>query len=474
MSRVREDNDISGRFPCDATGLVSGYESGAFSPVDAITGCLQHIESKDQEIRAFVCLNNSAMEEARASTARYSAGRPLGPLDGVPIAIKDNLAVRGLPATWGCSHYAEYVPETDELPVARLRAGGLIVIGKTNVPEFTLEGYTGNRLFGVTRNPWDVRLTPGGSSGGSVAAIAARFVPVAIGTDGGGSIRRPAAYTGLVGLKPSIGAIARGGGLPQVLLDFEVIAPVARSVRDLSLLFEILAGPDRRDHRSRRFANSKQSRPSPQGRVLLVERLGEKPVDSEILQSLNTAADGLAALGLRIERDSLPFDTEPVDAFWSIVAEVGLARLFDSEPRIRETASAKYVEMAKRGAAISAETFLAGLQKVWGFRDRVGEAFEHLDMIMTPACAAMPWPAADPWPGTIDGHVVGPRGHAVYTGWVNVCGHPAISVPGPPAPSGLPIGFQLVGDIGTDKHLIDVAQLYESAYPWSQRRPLQF
>ena len=268
--------------------------------------------------------------------------------------------------------------------------------------------------------------------------------------------------------------IARSAGLPQVLLDFEVIGPVARTVRDLSLLFEILAGRDRRDHRSRRFASTKQSRPPSQARVLLVERLGDKPVDPEILRSLNTAADALAGLGLRIERGSLPFDIEPVDAFWPIVAEVGLARLFDSDPRIRETASAKYVEMAKRGAAISAETFLTGLEKVWSFRDRVGEAFEHLDVIMTPACAAMPWPAADAWPRTVDGRVVGPRGHAAYTGWVNVCGHPAISVPGPPASSGLPIGFQLVSDIGADKYLIDVVQLYEGAYPWGQRRPPRF
>jgi aspartyl-tRNA(Asn)/glutamyl-tRNA(Gln) amidotransferase subunit A len=467
-------NDASGRLPRDAIGLVSGYISGAFSPVDAISACLRQIESKNQEIRAFVCLSNTAIEEARASADRYAAGRPLGPLDGVPIAIKDNVAVRGMPATWGCLHYAEYVPEADELPIARLRDGGLIFIGKTNVPEFTLEGYTGNRLFGVTRNPWDIRLTPGGSSGGSVAAVAAGFVPIAIGTDGGGSIRRPAAYTGLVGLKPSIGMIARGGGLPQVLLDFEVIGPVARTVRDLSVLFEILAGCDRRDHRSRRFASAQQSGRPSQARVLLVERLGDKPVDPEILHSLNIAADALAGLGLRVERGSLPFDLEPADAFWPTVAEVGLAKLFDSDPRIHETASPKYVEMAKRGAAISAEKFLTGLEKVWAFRDRVGEAFEDLDLIMTPACAAMPWPAADAWPPMIDGREVGPRGHAAYTGWVNVCGHPAISVPGPPASSGLPIGIQLVGDMGADKYLIDVAQLYEGAYPWGQRRPPRF
>jgi aspartyl-tRNA(Asn)/glutamyl-tRNA(Gln) amidotransferase subunit A len=464
----------SGQLPPDAVGLVSGYISGAFSPVDVIAGCLQRIKSNDQKIGAFVCLNEPAAEEARASAARYAAGRPLGPLDGVPIAVKDNIAVRGLPATWGSPHYAGYIPETDELPVARLREGGLIVLGKTNVPEFTLEGYTSNRLFGVTGNPWDVSLTPGGSSGGSVAAVAAGFVPIAIGTDGGGSIRRPSAYTGLVGLKPSIGMIARGRGLPQVLLDFEVIGPVARTVGDLSLLFSVLAGPDRRDHRSRRFADTGRPERRPLRRILLVERFGDKPVDPVILRCVNAAADALGGLGLRIERGSLPFDIEPADTFWSIVAEIGLAALFDSDPRICETASAKYVEMAKRGAALPATTFLAGLEKVSRFRDQVGAAFEHVDMIMTPACAAMPWPAAEAWPRTIDGQEVGPRGHAIYTGWVNVCGHPAISLPAPPAPNGLPVGFQLIGELGSDEHLIDIARLYENSPAWVRGWPPGF
>lgn len=467
-------NDVSGELPRDALGLVSGYISGAFSPVDALVGCMQRIESNDRDIGSFVCLSEVAVAEAEASAARYVAGRPLGPLDGVPIAIKDNIAVRGLAATWGCPRYARYIPEADELPVARLRGSGLIIVGKTNVPEFTLEGYTGNRLFAATRNPWDTNLTPGGSSGGSVAAVAAGFVPIALGTDGGGSTRRPASYTGLVGLKPSIGTIARGGGLPQVLLDFEVIGPIARTVDDLSLLFNALAGPDRRDHRSRRYASTTRLKRPPPRSVLLVERFGDKPTDPEILRCVNAAADALVELGLRIERGSLPFDIEPADTSWSIVAEVGLAGLFGRDPGIRETASAKYCEMAERGAALPATAFLAGLEEVSRFRDQVGAAFEQFDMIMTPACAAMPWCATEAWPRTIDGREVGPRGHAIYTGWVNVCGHPAISLPAPPASNGLPVGFQLVADLDADQQLIDIARLYETSSAWVRRWPPGF
>jgi aspartyl-tRNA(Asn)/glutamyl-tRNA(Gln) amidotransferase subunit A len=422
-------------------------------------------------INAFVSLSDTAVDDARLSAQRHANGSPLSPLDGMPIAIKDNLAVRGMPTTWGCPHYADFTPEADELPVARLRDAGLIIIGKTNVPEFTLEGYTGNTVFGTTCNPWNTDLTPGGSSGGSVAAVAAGLVPLALGTDGGGSTRRPAAFTGLVGLKPSIGTIARGGGLPQILLDFEVIGPIARTVADLALLFDVLADPDRRDHRSRRSMTSSSAAANDPLRILYAERFGDAPLDPIIGRYVSSAADSLAELGYVVERGPLPFDIETVNQFWPTISMVGLAKLTQSEPAMRGRASPKYVEMADRGNEISAATFLAGQEEVWALRNQCGAAFQEYDIIMTPSCAAMPWPAAEAYPPHIDGQKVGPRGHAVYTGWVNACGHPGINLPAAQADNGMPIGFQLVGDIGADPLLIDVARRYEAAHPWADRWP---
>ena len=199
----------------DASEMAGAYRQGTISPLRVLDDCLARIGQMNPALNAFVALRaDAALAEARQSAARFASGRPLGPLDGIPIAIKDNIPTADLPTTWGSVSAQHYRPARDEAVVARLRAAGALIVGKTNVPEFTLEGYTANRLFGVTRNPWDHALTPGGSSGGSVAAVASGMVPLALGTDGGGSTRRPASHTGLIGLKPSIGAIARHHALP--------------------------------------------------------------------------------------------------------------------------------------------------------------------------------------------------------------------------------------------------------------------
>ena len=229
---------------------------------------LTRIEAVNPKLNAIVTFDIAgARAAADTSTARWRDGQARRVFDGVPLTVKDNIPVRGMRATWGSRIYADWVPDKDELPIAKLRDGGAVILGKTNCPEFTLQGYTDNLVFGVTRNPWDLALTPGGSSGGAVAAVAAGFGPVAVGTDGGGSIRRPAAHTGLVGFKPSRDAVARSDEFPMILLDCEVIGPIARTVADARALFHALAGlpatsqrsPGRPPNRSRRRSRDNRS-----------------------------------------------------------------------------------------------------------------------------------------------------------------------------------------------------------------------
>jgi len=440
--------------------LGKAYRRGETDPVE-VTRCLvERIGRIDPTLNAFARLAPELEAAALDSARRLKAGEARSPLEGVPLAIKDNLSVAGMPAAWGSSVFEGVVRLADELPIARLRAGGALFLGKTNTPEFAVEGYTASALFGVTGNPWNPTLTPGGSSGGSVAAVAAGLAAAGLGTDGGGSIRRPAGHTGLFGLKPTIGTVPRHGGLPQVLLDFEVVGCVARGAGDLAPLLDVLAGGDRRDPSSRFAARS--PRKSGPWRILYVERFDDNPCDPAIRSSVGAAAARLEAMGHHIETGSLPFDLAALNAFWPRFGQIGLAHLEATMPEMAH-ASGKYRAMALEGSQVSASELYAALEEVRALRAATSAFFGSWDAIMTPSAAAQPWPADQAFPPLIDGAPVGPRGHAVYTGWVNAAGLPAINLPADPDPGGLPVGFQVVGDYFTEGALIELGQAYEGA-----------
>ncbi len=457
----------------DAFALSRRLECGDTTPVELLEHFLGRIEDLNGTLNAVICTDVNAAAGARRSAERRAAGAPLSLIDGLPIVVKDNLAVRGLPTTWGSRLYEERVAAHDELPVAKLREAGAVIVGKTNVPEFTIEGYTDNPLFGVTPNPWNPSVTPGGSSGGSVAAVASGMIPMSIGTDGGGSIRRPAAYTNLVGLKTSLGRVPRGGGLPQLLLDFEVVGPITRSVRDQALLFDILAQPDQRDYRSLQCLPGDALRglldPPDPLRVLAVEDIEDAPLDPDIRESFRQMVDLLKTLGHDVKLGALPIDIREINEHWTSIGQIGLARLLEREPGMRDLASSKYVDWAE--TRYDASHLLKVLECVSTFRNQAAQLFQNLDIIMTPTCAAMPWSTEIPFPPEIDGQPVGPRGSAVYTGWVNACGHPAVSIPGRKVDEGLPIGIQLVADFAADELLLRLSQQVETEQSWLDEWP---
>ncbi|WP_445400672.1 amidase [Zobellella sp. An-6] len=453
-------HDVTRSWRLGALELAAAYAAGTLTPLAVVEALGERIARLNPELNALITINPAAREDAAAATARWAEGTPLSPLDGVPLTVKDHLNVEGLTTTWGNRALAGRIAEEDELAVARCRAAGLVILGKTNVPEFTLEGYTDNALFGVTRNPWNPALTPGGSSGGAVAAVAAGLCPLALGTDGGGSIRRPASHTGLVGLKPSIGAVARAGSLPQVMLDFEVVGPLARTVADAEALYRVIEGPDRRDQGSLWARPAAKVGPL---RILYVPRFGEQPLDPEIAESVERAVAVLEGLGHRVTRGALPFGLAAVDRFWPMMGAAAVAAIFDALPQAEPAAAERFRALAAQGRQLPAADYLGGWEGIRRFRERVSLAFEAVDIIITPSAAALPWPATEPYPPEIAGQAVGPRGHAIYTGWVNACGHPAINLPAPPSADGLPIGFQLVGAFGQDAQLLQLAADYERA-----------
>lgn len=445
--------------------LADDYRAGRLDPVAVLEVCLERIARIDPLLNSIVTLDAAgARQAARESAGRYRAGTPRSGLDGVPMTIKDNLLVRRLRATWGSRAYADYVPNHDEIPVERLRQAGVVIVGKTNVPELTLEGYTSNTLFGTTGNPWNPGLTPGGSSGGAVASVAAGLVPAAMGTDGGGSIRRPASHTGLVGFKPSIGHIARGDGFPETLADCEVVGILTRSVADAKLLDAVLGGRDSRDPRSALVSVPLAPDPT-RLRILYVPRFGDAPLDREIEASTNATATALTGMGHSVETGGVFFDRPSIDEAWRIIGRAGVARAFRAAgDRLRREAGPTIQAMAREGEGLSAADYVEALASVIGLRRRIAALFERYDLVLTPSAAALPWPAAEAFPPMIDGRPVGPRGHAIYTGWVNVAGHPGLALPLGFSRSGLPIGAQFIGSFGSDAGLLDFGETFEAAH----------
>ena len=455
-----------------AAELRHHYRSGALTPRMAAQACLARLDAVNPRINAVIARRDDAMlREADAATERYRAGKPLSPLDGVPVSIKDNLATADQAATWGSPTLRAHRPARDELPVARLREAGALIIGKTNLPEFALEGYTDNRLFGVTGNPWDPVLTPGGSSGGAAASVAAGIAPLALGTDGGGSIRRPASHCGLVGLKPSIGAVARAGGLPSLLLDLEVVGPLARTVADARAVFDVLRGPQAVDWRSFAAFGARGTIAQKPLRILYVPTIADAPVDPEIATSCARAAKVFQTLGHAVDEGEMPLNLDFMTETWPLIGQVGLARLFEERPDWRDGAAPKYRDMAEAGARYGASRLWRALEDVERLRRESAALFASCDVVVTPAAAALPWPAREAYPPTIAGRTVGPRGHAVFTGWVNAAGLPGLAVPAGHSSTGLPIGIQLVGAYGADDLLLDLGEAYEAAAPWADRWP---
>jgi aspartyl-tRNA(Asn)/glutamyl-tRNA(Gln) amidotransferase subunit A len=457
-----------------ACELQRRYRDGSLTPLRVAQACLARLEAVNPKINAVVARRDGAfMDEAEAATERHARGTPLSPLDGIPLSVKDSLYTVDQPTTWGCPALRAHSPGVDEFAVARARAAGALIIGKTNVPEFALEGYTANPIHGVTRNPWDLALTPGGSSGGAVASVAAGITPLAIGQDGGGSIRRPASHTGLVGLKPSLSAVPREHALPSLLLDFEVIGPLARTVADARLLFHVMRGPAPVDRSSLAAEQARsQLRPSTALQILYVERFGSAPLDPQIAASVRQAVQRLAALGHRVTEGPLPIDLDFYAEAWPQIGQAGLAQLFERHPEWAAQASPRYLEMAGKGRALPAARLWQILEQVKRLRRASVELFAGVDAIVLPAAAALPWKAEEAYPTRIDGQEVGPRGHAVYTGWVNAAGLPALALPCEPSREGLPIGLQVVGRYGSDDTLLDLGAAYEAAHPWAQRWPL--
>jgi aspartyl-tRNA(Asn)/glutamyl-tRNA(Gln) amidotransferase subunit A len=455
-----------------AVELLRGYRTGRFSPVEATQAVLDRIAAVDGKTNAFCVVDaERALEAARASAARWQRKAPLGRLDGVPVVVKDLLLTKGWPTLRGSKTTdANQIWDDDAPGVARVREHGAVLIGKTTTPEYGWKGVTDSPLTGITRNPWDLSKTPGGSSGGSSAAVAAGMAPLAFGTDGGGSIRIPAGFTGIFGHKPSFGRVPA-----WPLSPFGTVAhvgPMTRTVEDAALMLTVIAEPDARDWHSLPFEGRDYTVGLGGGvrglRIAYSPRLGYAKVHPEIAALVERAVRSFEAQGAIVE-DVDPGFADPMPIFqtlWWAGAGFALGGLSDERKALLDPQLASVVA---EGVRMPIGEFLEANAKRGALGTHMRLFMERYDLLVTPT---LPIPA-------FDAGQLAPAddAHGNWTDWTpfsfpfNLTQQPAASVPCGFTAAGLPAGLHIVGRMFDDATVLRAAHAYEQAHEWCKARP---
>jgi aspartyl-tRNA(Asn)/glutamyl-tRNA(Gln) amidotransferase subunit A len=473
--------------------LGARYRSGETTPTRAVTEHLARIESLDPRVRAFLTVTREdALRRAAEADARFRAGTPRGPLDGVPIALKDVLCTRGIRTTCGSKILERFVPPYDATVVARLFAAGAVLLGKLNMDEFAMGSSTEHSAFFATHNPWDLARVPGGSSGGAAAAVAAGLAPLTLGTDTGGSIRQPAAFSGVLGMKPTYGRVSRYG-LIAFASSLDQIGPFARDAEDAALLLGAIAGADPMDATAIDV-------PVPDYRAALGQgieglRLGVPAeyfmdgMDPEVEQAVRAAIATLEKLGARAEPVSLPHTEYGLAAYYVIApaeASSNLARYDGVKYGLRASGARDLIDMYSKtraagfGAEVKRRVMLGTYVLSAGYYDAYygqaqkvrtlvrrdfDRAFARVDLIVaptTPGVAFKMGEKADPLQMYLND---------IFTIPVNLAGLPGVSIPGGFTRAGLPIGLQLIAPAFDEATLLRAAHAYQTVTDWHIRTP---
>jgi len=447
----------------NAFDIAAAVAARRLSARETAVDALKRIEAA-ASLNAVVTIDpERTFADADTVDRRIRAGEVL-PLAGTPVIIKDNIWVAGWRITQGSRLFEHFTAPQDAIAVARLKAAGAVVVGIGASSEFACKGVTTSPLFGPTRHPLDPDLTPGGSSGGPSVAVAADLVPIAIGTDAGGSIRRPAAHVGAVGFKPSFGAIPYGPGFAEAVNGISVIGPIARDVRDTTLAFDAMAGRDPRDPDF--VGVDAGGRDSAGLRVAFSPRFGlDAAVDQVVADGVADAVQRLRQSGLTVQDRDPAWPAGISEEALMPLQHAGLAAHYG--PAFREDPSrfdpdiAAQIErgLSWRGVEVAAASAVS---------DQIARAlaafFVDIDILLTPTVPCVAWPLTQLGPAMIGGRSAGPRGHAVFTPFINHARVPAISIPCGRDSQGLPFGLQIIAARGMDRTLLQAAAFAESVW----------
>ena len=486
-----------------ASGLLAGMIAGEFTSEQIVGALLERAESK-KRLNVFLHLDpDRVLADARDIDSRRKAGAPLGPLAGVPIAIKDVICVNGQPTTCASRMLQSFKPPYDATVITKLNEAGAVLFGKTNMDEFAMGSSTENSAYGPTLNPWDETRVPGGSSGGSAAAVAAGLAPLALGTDTGGSIRQPAAFTGVAGLKPTYGRVSRYG-LIAFASSLDQIGPFAHNLADIALLLGVIAGPDPRDSTSvdepiPDYATTLDTPPESL-RVGVVREFFGEGLDSEVASAIREAIRVYEKAGATIKEVSLPHSKYGIPAYYIVASAECSSNLsrydgttyghrasdFSAKyPGEQELAPLLRMMMASRAEGFGAEvkrrimlgtfTLSAGyadqyynkaLQVRRKIRGDFDAAFHEVDVLLGPTS---PTPAFKIGERTAD--PLSMYLSDIYTITANLAGIPGLSIPCGLTKKKLPIGLQLLAAPFVEENLLRTARVFERATDWHQKRP---
>ncbi len=452
------------------------------SPIDLVEESLSRLAELDPSLHAVSTPDHDgARETARRQEKALASGETLGPMGGVPVLVKDLIAVRGMRMTGGSPAYRDFIADQDDVVVERLRAAGAIVLGKTNVSEMGYTALSHNPIHKTTRNPWNTDMTPGGSSAGSAAAVAGGICSVALGSDGGGSVRAPAAHCGLVGFKPSMGRVPLYPGCRDERFpgfssweSLEHIGPLARDVNDVALMMSVMAGPDHRDRHSipcddLDWTTVCERRPG-KIRIAYCSSFSYVTVDEEVRRIVGEAVKTLAlSLGADLV-DCAPTWEDPAETFWATVAlDTDLTGMRELAKRFGSEMSPQVTGLLDR--PWTAEELTDAVRDRKAFVNSMWRFMSDFDLVVTPTTTVPPFPIDTPGPETVNGDRVDPTSWTAFTMPFNVTGQPAVSVPAGWTTSGLPVGMQIAGRHLDDSLVLSAAAAFQAASDWRHLWP---
>ncbi|HET9015163.1 MAG TPA: amidase [Thermomicrobiaceae bacterium] len=456
-----------------ATELARLYRRRALSPVEAARATLARIERLNPSINAYITVTSDrALAQAHAAERAFASGADAPPLTGIPLSLKDLTVTRGIRTTRGSLLWQDWVPDEDAPIVERLYAAGGVLLGKTNTPEMGWKGDSGNLVVGPTHNPWRAGRTSGGSSGGAAAAVAAGMGPLAQGTDGAGSVRIPASFCGVFGLKPSFGLVPYYP--PSSVESLAHVGPITRTVEDAALFLNVMAGFDRRDRLSLNDTGSDFTYDLHAGisglRVAWSPDLGYAPLDPEVRDITARAARVFTDLGCDVD-EVTPGWSDPypaLDLIWATSQAAAHAQDFE---QVRDRLDPGRAAVIEAGRTVSGLDLAVASQERIAFADRVRGFMDGYDLLLTPTLPVTAFAAGDDHPGDIGGSPTSYLGWTKFTYPFNLSGQPAATVPCGFASDGLPVGLQIVGRLRDDALVLRAAASFERARPWAERRP---